>query len=924
MNLPTRAPAPTDRAASPRIRDRERRRLVFALLAVVLALAASSVLAGQPDPVAEPAPDPETEARSAATPDPAAERPGARPWGQNPALDRMMWAREGRVGPDGRFPPESRMRAFREYREGLRQLSSRLAAPKAPAAAIPGSEWTPLGPRPMQNGPFTFAGRVTVITPHPTDGDIVYVGTASGGVWKTLDGGLNWIPLTDRQPSLATGAIALAPGNPDTIFVGTGEPNFSCDSHFGVGILKSTDGGYSWSQLGAAYFGNRSISKIIVHPTQPQTLWASTTSGNAGWICGVAGGGAGIFKSIDGGANWSNAAFPAGDVTDLVMDPANPQVLYAGRKNSGIYKTVDGGTIWAPLGGGLPGSNIDRIDLALHPAVPGLIYAVYSNLSGNLLGHYKSADGGATWAPFPLPQASWQCSLQCWFDLALEIAPDGSLWEGSYRLVRTADDGANWAIRPNNYVDQHAIAFAPDGRIWAGHDGGVDVSSDGGASWSTRNANLGAMQFYPGGSLHPTNGAFAISGAQDNGTSKYTGGATWTKILSADGGATAIDSASPDLVWYASIQYLQVYKTVAGGGFSAVNSGLADSNVSGKAPFMAPLVMCPGNPQVLIAGSDNVWRTGNGAGGWSANSADPIVAGASIRSLAFDPSDASCGTYYAGTSGGKVFRTTVGGGAAAGNWVDISTGLGGHGVSDLAVDPGNPNVVYAAITGYGAGTQIYKTVNALAPAPTWNPAAAGLPNIPTNAVLVDPGASAVVYAGTDLGVYRSVDSGANWSPFMTGHPVVPVHDLKANAATGTLVSFTHGRGAFKLTAPAARPVPDGKFIPGLPLRAGKGTGSSIRLLFDSASCVHGATHAYWGPLTPAALATYAYGGQECGIVSGGSLTTIPAATSAFFVVVGADGSGVESGNTRDSAGVWRGSGVGRCGIAAQSSAASCP
>ena len=270
-------------------------------------------------------------------PDPAGDRAAAKPWGRNPVLDRLLWEREGKVGPDGKYPPDSRMRAFRQHTEHEKRLSSRLVQPQVPAAAIPGSVWTAIGPRPLQSSPpITHSGRVTVLVTHPTDGNIVYAGTATGGVWKTLDGGLNWIPLTDRQPSLATGAIALMPGNPDTIFVGTGEPNFSCDSHFGVGILKSTDGGYTWSQLGVSAFGNRSISRIIIHPTQPLTMWAGTTSAAAGFICGQNASGVGIFKTTDGGLNWSNATFSVGDITDLVMDPANPLILYAARRGNGF------------------------------------------------------------------------------------------------------------------------------------------------------------------------------------------------------------------------------------------------------------------------------------------------------------------------------------------------------------------------------------------------------------------------------------------------------------------------------------------------------------------------------------------------------------------------------------------------------------
>ncbi len=855
-----------------------------------------------------------------------------RPWDHSPLVDRILWAREGRVGADGKFPPEARLRAFREMQGHERQLQllqTARKAPAAPAAAIPGSVWAAIGPRPAQKNGTTFAGRITAIAAHPADGNIAYVGGAAGGLWKTTNGGLNWVPLLDRQPSLAVGTILLAPGNPDTIFVGTGEPNFGCDNQFGVGILKSTDGGYSWSQLGAAAFANKSISKIIIDPNQPLTMWASTTQAEAGFICNVPGGGNGVYKSTDGGVTWPTIGLPGKSVDDLVMDPFNPLVLYASAYGVGIYKSSDGGVTWGlRLGGGLPTVSLGRIELAVHPTIPNKLYAIFTDATGFLINLYKSVDGGATWPALPTQPSSGNpiamCRGQCWYDLYLETSSDGTLWVGGDENFRTTDDGVTWPAAALLHSDQHAIAFGPTGTVWVGNDGGLASSVDLGATWTQRNTNLALAQFYPGASLHPTVGVIALAGVQDNNSFAYTSTPIWNVVYAGDGAASAFDFTNPGNIWYNSQQFLVIGKTLNHSTYVDVNNGLTDSNNRTNAPFIAQFAMCPKNAQVLVAGSVTVWRTNDGATNWAANSAAPLLAGGSIRSVAFDPSDVSCATYYVGLQNGKIFRTTVGGGAAAGNWVDISTGLPGRGVSDFAVDAGNTNIVYAAITGFGAGTQVYKTLNALAATPSWSAASSGLPNSPVNAVLVDPGASTVIYAGTDVGVYRSLDSGANWSPFTNGHPAVPVYDLQGNATTGVLISFTHGRSAFQLTLPAARPVPDGKFIPGLPLRVYKAGGANLKLNFDNNSCTPGGTNAYWGNLTPAELSAYTYSGQECGIVSGGNLTTIPAASSAFFVVVGSDGGVTESGNTQDSAGVWRGNGAGRCAITTQTTASSCP
>ena len=886
------------------------------------------------DAAASPKEGSEVDEREGADPDvyrnPSSDHDPAHPYGHSPLVDRILWAREGRVGPDGRFPPDARMNAFRELQAHERRLrAGSHGAPVVPAAAIPGSVWAAIGPRPGQKSGQTFAGRVTAIAAHPTDGNTVYVGGAAGGLWKTTDGGVNWVPILDRQPSLAVGCVLLAPGAPETIYVGTGEPNFGCDNQFGVGILKSTDGGYSWSQLGAASFANKSISRILVHPSDPLTMWASTTQAQAGFICGVPAAGNGVYRTTDGGTTWPSITLPGKSVNDLVMDPFDPLVLYASAYGFGIYKSTDGGATFGPrLAGGLPTASLGRVELAVHPTIPDKVYSVFTDATGFLIDLYKSTDAGTSWTALPTKPSAANpiafCRGQCWYDLYLETAPDGTLWAGGDENFYTVDDGATWPTPAYLHSDQHAIAFGPTGTVWVGNDGGLASTVDNGVAWTQRNTKLALTQFYPGASLHPTIGVIALAGVQDNSSFAYASTPVWNQIYLGDGAASAIDFTNPNNVWYNSQQFLVIGKTVNHSTYVDVNNGLLDSGDKAKSPFIAQFAMCPKNAQVLVAGSQTVWRTNDGAANWSANSPAPLVSGGSIRSLAFDPSDAGCSTYYMGLQNGKVFRTTVGGGAAAGNWSDVSTGLPGRGISDLSVDPTNSNVAYAAVTGFGSGSQVYKTVNALAASPAWSAASTGLPNSPVNAVLVDPGASSVIYAGTDVGVYRSLDSGASWSPFMSGHPVVPVYDLQGNSTTGVLISFTHGRSAFQLTAPAARPVPDGKFVPGLPLRAKKGAGSNLVLQWDESSCTPGGVNAYWGVLSTASLSTYAYGGAQCAVTSGGSLTGVPAATDAFFVVAGTNGGTTESGNTQDSAGVWKGSGVGLCGIAAQSTASTCP
>jgi hypothetical protein len=359
---------------------------------------------------------------------------------------------------------------------------------------------------------------------------------------------------------------------------------------------------------------------------------------------------------------------------------------------------------------------------------------------------------------------------------------------------------------------------------------------------------LQITQFYPGAALDPSNYEVAMGGAQDNGTPRRTGSGAWDLTTFGDGGACVIDASSPATTWYTSSQYLNISKTVNGGLFysSAVN-GLFDAN-TGNAPFIGQFRACPANANVLIAGTNNVWRTTDAAGVWDQNSPEPLdPSGALVVTLAFAPSDPTCGTYAVGTNAGRVFRTSD----AGVTWQNVTGILPGYALNDLGFDPANANVLYAAISGFGV-PHLYKTTNMLSPSPSWAAVDAGIPDAPINAVLVDPESSNVVYAGSDLGLFKSDDGGASWSHQLNGIPKVAIYDLLADAGTHALVAFTHGRGAFRLNLVCTPPAFDG-----------------VGLASDASACTTGADVAWsapsrWGQL--ASSGTYEvsrFDGEGC-------------------------------------------------------------
>ncbi len=727
-----------------------------------------------------------------------------------------------RLYPFEEIPKTAKEKAFRSFQQ-LKQLSLLSANQTARL-------WTPIGPAPIVTAEGNNSGRVVSIGLHPSDPNTVYVGAAQGGVWKSINGGESWAPLTDNQPSLAMGVVAIDPKNPNTVYAGTGEANFSGGSYAGAGLLKSLDAGASWKLIPVVQAqtpSNKSamtFSSIIFDPTNTNTLYAATTyRGTGGFGRGSKPSNEpyGIFKSTDAGLTWNRLL--AGIATDIIIDPTNPSVLYAGigatngdefsfGVDNGIYKSTDGGANWMRLAGGLPKTDFGRVELALAPSASTTLYAAFQdstrNRFGTLLSVMKSTDAGATWNALTIPSDSLYedpCTFregsavrQCWRDLILAIGPKdpNEVWIGGVGFFKSSDGGSSWTEMQQAkqlHVDFQDLAFGPDGRLWALNDGGIWYTLDGGANWVNRNTNISVTQYYPGVSLHPKNPELALGGTQDNGTTKFTGSLSWERIFGGDGAFTAIDPNDPDNAWFVSTQNLGIRKTVNGGRtFTSAISGINRQSVS----FIAPFVMCPNNSKILIAGTSKIYRTENGAGSWTANSPDfedPQTRGSLVTALAFAPSDPDCKTYIAGTNRGKVFVTSD----AGAKWADATTGLTNRFTTDLAFHPTDANVAYAVFSGFLTG-HIFKTTNALSANPIWVNVSSNLPDIPFNAIVIDPPNPNTLYAGADIGVYRSTDGGATWMIFGEGLPNSAVFDLVLHPTTGVLVAATHGRGMFKM------------------------------------------------------------------------------------------------------------------------------
>jgi len=646
----------------------------------------------------------------------------------------------------------------------------------------------------QQIGPMNFAGRLLCIAIVPGSPNTMYVGAASGGIWRTTDGGANWVALGDNLPSLAVGAIAIHPTDPSIIYIGSGEGSFNIDAVYGAGVLKSTDAGATWNTTGLNWTLSqyRAINKIVIDPTNPNIIYAATSrNGSYG----------GIYKSTNGGTSWGNYLTGL-DIKDLIMHPDSNQVLYCvagypfGTADNGVYKSTNGGTVWTKLTNGLPASNTQgRQALAISESSPTTVYVGISKTissGAGLLGVYRTTNGGASWSLRASSPNFY--GGQGWYNNVLAVHPTNSntIYAAGIDLYKSTDGGTNWSqltywsYSPGNsqyvHADHHAFAFHPTNpnTVFAGTDGGLFSSTDAGTSWSALNNGLVTFQFYAmGNSLQRPSECYG--GTQDNGTDKYTGSPSWSEVMGGDGGYCVVDYVSPDIV-YAETQMGSHYRsTNSGSSWSAIQSGISDYGA-----WVTPVVMDPANRLTLYTATSKVYRTTNSGTNWSAISPDLYFY---VSTLAVAPSAPS--TIYAGCEGdGKVFKTTNTGGS----WTDISAGLPDRYVTRVAVHPTNANTVFVSVSGYGSG-HVYESTNG---GSSWANSSTGLPDQPVNVIVIDGNSPNTLYAGTDLGVYRSTDGGASWSSFSTGLPNVVVDDLALHPTGGTLRAATHGRGMWEV------------------------------------------------------------------------------------------------------------------------------
>jgi photosystem II stability/assembly factor-like uncharacterized protein len=661
-------------------------------------------------------------------------------------------------------------------------------------------------------GPSNIGGRVMAVLVHPTNPDIIYAGSASGGVWKSTDFGGTWANIFNE--SYSVGALAFEPGDPNTVYVGTGENSpAGVATYPGNGIWRSTDAGATWTNIGLADIGY--TGKIAINPSNPKTIYvaaiglyrAKTTQ-------------RGIFRSTDRGATWTKVLY-LNDTTcaiDVVINPLDTAQVYAAMwtryrtphvsvisgPSSGLYRSDDAGAHWSLVTDGFPNNdpNLGRISLTYSPSVPYIMYALTQSGVG-WGGMYRSSDGGLSWALTYDGTANGEG--QVWYNNVVTVDPGNpdALWAGMTTLYKSTNGGSTFSGAPivgAYHPDHHAMVYAPSdpSRVVLGNDGGIFTSTDGGASW-WKSYNLPITQFYAG-AVSAQNPNRIMGGAQDN-NSMQTHDAvvgTWSPMYCCDGFYCLIDPTDSNYV-YAEYQNGGLgYSTNGGGSFSYGGNGTIGGD---RWNWETPIAMDLQHPKTLYTGSQRVYRTKNNMQLWTPISGDLTYGnGGRVGMIStIDVSRTDSNVVYVGTDDGRVWVTTNGGTT----WTDIALTLPLRWVTRVTVDPDSAQIAYVTLSGFienDMAGHVYRTTNF---GNTWSNIGTSLPDIPVNDIVVDPGNRSTLYIATDLNVMVSYNLGASWSLFGDGLPEVPVHDLALHAGSRTLVAFTHGRSAFRCELPSA-------------------------------------------------------------------------------------------------------------------------
>ncbi|RKY84349.1 glycosyl hydrolase [candidate division KSB1 bacterium] len=764
-------------------------------------------------------------------------------------------------------------------------------------------------------GPLVQGGRITDIDVPPGNHFIIYVASASGGLWKTVNNGTTWKPIFDHESSITIGDIAIAYSNPDVIWVGTGENNSSRSSYAGTGVFKSTDGGKTWKNMGLT--DSHHIGRIVIDPDNENVVYVASI----GHLY-TPGGDRGVYKTTNGGITWEKILTGDGENTgfiDLLMNPVDHKILYAAAwersrkawnfvesgEGSGIYKTTDGGITWKKLKNGLPsGKGVGRIGLSLCYSHPEIIYTIIDNQnhcpekiekekikSGipierlekmtqeeflkidikkirlflkenkvpkrytaeeiikrvekgkitpksiaenlrnanerlfrtNVIGAevYRSDNGGKTWKKVNKKYIDNFYNTYGYYFGNIRVHPQNpdKIFILGVPILYSEDGGKTFKSisKRGVHADHHALWIDPRNpdRLIDGNDGGLNFSYDGGKTWQKIN-NIPLGQFYT--ISYDMEKPYNIyGGLQDNGvmygpvTSSPGITKPWEMLIGGDGGFVQVDPVDTYIV-YAESQFGFINRVNRK--TKKVKSIRPESDFGEPAlrfNWLTPFIISPHNRYILYLGAQKLFKSYNRGDTWYPISPDLTDNNPAKRGdvpygtiTAISESPLKPGLIYVGTDDGNV-HVTMNGGA---EWIKINKGLPKKWVTRIVASQFNEATVYVTLTGYrddDFDKYIYISDDY---GKNWKFIGDGLPHEPINVVREDPTNENILYAGTDLGVYCTLDKGKTWHSLNSNLPVNAMYDIKIHPRDGDIMVGTHGRSVFVMNLKWVRSLND--------------------------------------------------------------------------------------------------------------------
>ena len=758
---------------------------------------------------------------------------------------------------DGKVKPDGLMRGFEHRKEVLKKIAEKRAAKQAGKGALAGgqstldpavsgtpvdllssgvdaglaglasNQWTELGPG-------NIGGRLRAILIDPDDTNSIWVGGVAGGIFHSSDHGASFTPVNDFMANLAISSLVMDPANHNTLYAGTGEGFFNADGVRGYGVFKSTDRGLTWNLLTATTpstnVGNAAYGWYYVNRLAVSANGANLLAATKGYYSNFGGS---IYRSTDGGATWSQR-YAAARVWDVKFDPNDSNKALANSQNYNTGTSLYDNAIIASTNGGLTWSAKKtfstagpiRIELAYTGANSQIVYASVDQNSGEI---WKSTDGGATWSLMSTPQ---HLGNQGAYDNTIWVDPTDAnhVVAAGLDVYRSTNGGttftkiSNWGnnqidIRYGSgtshtpHADHHALVADPNYNgtsnrvLYNGNDGGLyrapDITLAGESSgWDELNNGLGLTQFYSVAGKN-SGGTRIVGGSQDNGM-LYNGGpgTNWKMFQGGDGGFGAVD-ATNDNYLYGEYVYLQIGRsTDRGASYGYIDktgsSQLTDARSSSAANFIAPFILDPNDSNRLLAGGLSLWQNVAARTGTDWTAIKPST-GSKISAIAVAEGNGSI--VWVGHNNGAIYRTADSLNASP-TWIQVSSGtsgtLQGRMVNRIVIDKDDPGKVYIAFGGYN-NNNLWRTTDNGATWSDLNSPARVLPSVPCFALARHPLNAGWLYAGTEVGLFTSQDSGATWSTSNDGPANVEIADL-AWRDNSTLIAATHGRGMFQATA----------------------------------------------------------------------------------------------------------------------------